>query len=63
MNKRRHHKLSKKQCYCERHHIIPKSIGGSNSSYNLVNLTAKEHFIAHRLLEKLTCQIYGKNSS
>ena len=40
--------------YTERHHIIPKSLGGSNSSQNLVALTAREHFIAHRLLTKMT---------
>lgn len=36
--------------YCELHHIIPKSIGGSNDSNNLVYLTAREHFICHLLL-------------
>lgn len=40
--------------YSEEHHIIPKSIGGSNHSTNLVLLTAKEHFICHRLLTKMT---------
>lgn len=34
----------------ERHHIVPKSLGGDNSSSNLVNLTVREHFVAHRLL-------------
>lgn len=38
--------------YCEIHHIIPKSLGGSNSQQNLVLLTAKEHFIVHKLLTK-----------
>jgi len=37
---------------CEIHHIIPKSIGGSNDKDNLVVLTPKEHYIAHRLLAK-----------
>jgi len=40
--------------YFEKHHIIPKSLGGSNSSDNLVSLTAREHFICHRLLVKIT---------
>ena len=40
--------------YTESHHIIPKSLGGSNSVDNLVNLTSKEHFICHRLLTKMT---------
>jgi hypothetical protein len=39
--------------YKERHHIIPKSLGGSNNTSNLVDLTAREHFIAHFLLAKL----------
>ena len=40
--------------YKESHHIIPKSIGGDNSSNNLVDLTAREHFICHWLLTKIT---------
>ena len=40
--------------YKERHHIIPKSLGGNNSKENLVNLTAREHFICHWLLTKMT---------
>lgn len=39
--------------YTEEHHIIPKSLGGSNSKENLVNLTAREHFICHWLLTKM----------
>jgi len=37
-------------CYTERHHIIPKCLGGNNGIKNIVKLTAKEHFIVHRLL-------------
>jgi hypothetical protein len=40
--------------YTEKHHIIPKSIGGNNTKENLVHLTAKEHFICHLLLIKMT---------
>ncbi len=40
--------------YTEKHHVIPKSLGGSNESDNLVRLTAKEHFICHLLLIKMT---------
>lgn len=36
--------------YTEKHHIIPKSLGGSNSPENLAILTAKEHYIVHLLL-------------
>lgn len=39
--------------YYEIHHITPKSLGGSNSKENLVNLTAKEHFVCHLLLTKM----------
>lgn len=43
-----------KDGYTERHHIIPKSLGGTNAKDNLVHLTAREHFICHRLLTKMT---------
>ena len=43
----------KPDCYCELHHIIPKSLGGSNDKENLVYLTAREHFIAHWLLKNI----------
>lgn len=33
--------------YYEKHHIIPKSLGGTNKKDNLVKLTPKEHFLAH----------------
>ena len=36
--------------YKEVHHIIPKCLGGDNSESNLIELTAKEHYIAHQLL-------------
>lgn len=39
--------------YTEKHHIIPKSIGGTNNKDNLVALTAREHFICHLLLPKM----------
>lgn len=37
----------------EVHHIVPKSLGGSNKKSNLVSLTPKEHFICHLLLSKM----------
>lgn len=41
--------------YYEQHHIIPKSVCPSLSatSSNIVNLTAREHFICHWLLTKM----------
>lgn len=38
----------------ERHHIIPKSMGGTNDSENLVNVSPRVHFILHQLLYKMT---------
>lgn len=45
--------------YFEKHHILPKSLGGSNEENNLVKLTAREHFICHWLLVKM----YDKGSN
>ena len=42
--------------YSEKHHVVPKSLGGSNAKSNIVALTGREHFLAHMLLAK----IYGK---
>jgi hypothetical protein len=39
--------------YTEKHHIIPKCLGGSDEQSNLVNLTPEEHYIAHQLLVKI----------
>jgi hypothetical protein len=39
--------------YMERHHIIPKCLGGSDEVINLVYLTPEEHFLAHQLLVKI----------
>jgi hypothetical protein len=39
--------------YCEKHHIQPKSLGGTDDVSNIVALTAREHFIAHMLLAKM----------
>jgi hypothetical protein len=46
-------RILKDGTYTEKHHIIPKSIGGSNLEENFVRLTFKEHFIAHWLLTKM----------
>jgi hypothetical protein len=39
--------------YYESHHIIPRCLGGTDRAENLVNLTAREHFIAHLCLLKM----------
>jgi len=39
--------------YCELHHIIPRCLGGSDDPSNLIMLTARQHFIAHKLLIKI----------
>lgn len=43
--------------YSEVHHIIPKCLGGTNNVNNLVRLTAREHYVAHKLL----CRVYPHN--
>jgi hypothetical protein len=45
------------QGYKEKHHIIPRCLGGDNRIENLVKLTAKEHFICHWLLTKMVSDI------
>jgi len=39
--------------YTELHHIQPRSLGGTDDKDNLVDLTAREHFICHWLLTKM----------
>ena len=46
----------------ERHHIKPRCLGGTDDIFNLIDLTVREHYIAHKLLaeeypeeEKLVC--------
>ena len=39
--------------YSEKHHIIPRCLGGTNDKDNLIELTAREHFLAHYLLMKI----------
>jgi hypothetical protein len=43
--------------YTERHHILPRSMNGSDDPSNLVDLTAREHFVAHMMWAK----VYGGN--
>lgn len=39
--------------YKEKHHIIPRSLGGSDDSSNIIHLSAREHYIVHMLLVKM----------
>jgi hypothetical protein len=39
--------------YKERHHIVPQSLGGPDTKENLVDITAREHFVCHWLLIKM----------
>jgi hypothetical protein len=38
----------------ENHHIVPKSMGGTDNSENIIKLTSKEHYICHLCLVKFT---------
>lgn len=50
IEKARYENRSKKDDYYETHHIVPRSMGGTNQKTNLVLLTAREHYIVHLLL-------------
>jgi hypothetical protein len=68
---------SEAEGYFEKHHIVPKALGGNNRKENLIKLTAREHFICHWLLTKMvsnskhkyqmwnafSCMLYRENSS
>jgi len=48
------HGIEEKPCYySERHHVVPKCMGGSDELSNLVYLKPKAHFTAHFLLWKI----------
>jgi hypothetical protein len=65
-------KLNKKlgTGYYEGHHIVPRCLGGEGTGYswnhsNITPLTAREHFLAHKILcilypnnKKLVCALY-----
>lgn len=52
-HRRRLDRSNSKYVYYEKHHIIPRCLGGDNSKDNLVLLTAREHFVAHKLLAEM----------
>jgi len=41
------------EVYTERHHIVPRCMGGGDEPDNIVRLTPEEHFLAHALLVKI----------
>ncbi len=57
-DRRRRKHTDKKYIYYEKHHVIPKCVGGSDDVQNLVLLTAREHFVAHQLLVKIYTSEY-----
>lgn len=50
INKR---KIEKPTGYKEKHHIIPRCLNGTDENKNLIELTAREHYICHLLLVKI----------
>lgn len=46
----------------ETHHIIPKSLGGSNDKSNLVKVPPRVHFILHKLLCRMVTEEKHKRS-
>jgi hypothetical protein len=39
--------------YRERHHVVPRCLGGRDVPDNIVELTAGEHYVVHQLLVKM----------
>lgn len=39
--------------YKEKHHIVPRCLGGTDDEENLVSLTPEEHYLCHLLLVKI----------
>lgn len=38
--------------YAEVHHVVPRSLGGSDGADNLIRLTARQHYVAHWMLAR-----------
>lgn len=59
--------------YTEKHHVIPKSFGGTDDSTNIIKLSARHHYVAHLLLMRATKNkkmikavhrmVFGKNKN
>ena len=50
-------RIKYKSIYYEEHHILPKCLNGGEEKENKILLTAREHFVCHKLL----IYIYPKN--
>ena len=49
--------------YTEIHHIVPRALNETDENDNLVVLTGREHYVAHRLLANICKAEYGSNSN
>ena len=47
----------------EKHHIVPRSFGGSDEQANIVKLSPRQHFIAHMLLLRCTNGKYKRSAA
>lgn len=52
-NRKKLNKDDENFIYYEKHHILPKCLGGLDNKNNLILLTAKEHFLIHKILNIL----------
>ena len=50
LNRKKLKKINVNYVYYENHHILPTCLGGGNEKDNLVLLTAREHYVCHKLL-------------
>ena len=50
LNAKFQNRIKHREIYYEEHHIVPKCLGGEEEKENKVLLTAREHFVVHKLL-------------
>lgn len=51
--------VGKPEGYSERHHILPRCLGGGDEESNLIYLSAEAHYVAHQLLVRMNPDNYG----
>jgi hypothetical protein len=44
----------------EKHHIVPKSLGGIDDNINIAKLTTREHYLCHMLLIKMLSGLHRR---